>query len=284
MNMKPLNQDNFKMNIIEDLGTIKSKNTNRKERFAIFECSRCKKHTKKNIYNAKKTSLCPECSKADQQQKVIKKPIPSNYKMKLIKDLGMNIAKNGKKYHTAIFECTKCKNHFNVRIHGKQITEQLVCKECTLNPEQTCYHPLYAIWNGIRQRCYNPKRKDYYNYGEKNITMCDLWKDDVKAFIKWCEDNGWNKTLVIDKDIKCKELNINPKIYAPHTISFITNQQNTEFSHGKKVIQLSLNNEFIKEYKSVVYASLQTNTSKTSIAKVCRGKQKTANNYKWKYV
>ena len=30
---------------------------------------------------------------------------------------------------------------------------------------------LYGIWNGIKSRCYNPKRESYKNYGARGITM-----------------------------------------------------------------------------------------------------------------
>ena len=65
-------------------------------------------------------------------------------------------------------------------------------------------------------------------YGAIGVTMCDEWKDDVEAFYDWCMANGWNTSLVLDKDIKCKELGINPAVYSPETISMITAQENVE--------------------------------------------------------
>lgn len=48
--------------------------------------------------------------------------------------------------------------------------------------------PLYQIWNGIRQRCFNPKIKNYKRYGFRGITMEPAWKDDFKAFRDWVLD------------------------------------------------------------------------------------------------
>ena len=34
---------------------------------------------------------------------------------------------------------------------------------------------LYRLWESIKARCYNPKRKDYNNYGGRGITICKEW-------------------------------------------------------------------------------------------------------------
>lgn len=34
----------------------------------------------------------------------------------------------------------------------------------------------YASWNGMRERCHNPKSVSYPNYGAKGITVCKQWK------------------------------------------------------------------------------------------------------------
>ena len=45
--LKPLNQEEFTMKIIEDLGTTTAnKNTTATARYAIFECTVCNKHFK----------------------------------------------------------------------------------------------------------------------------------------------------------------------------------------------------------------------------------------------
>ncbi len=44
-------------------------------------------------------------------------------------------------------------------------------------------HPLYNTWNGIRQRCYTKTSVSYKNYGSKEVTMCDSWKDSFSNFV-----------------------------------------------------------------------------------------------------
>ena len=41
----------------------------------------------------------------------------------------------------------------------------------------------YHIWNGIKNRCYNPSVKAYPDYGGRGITMCDRWKDSFQNFL-----------------------------------------------------------------------------------------------------
>ncbi len=60
-------------------------------------------------------------------------------------------------------------------------------------------HPLYRVWDGMKQRCYNPKSDGFENWGGRNITITPLWKDDFKAFYDWAIKNGWARGLEIDR-------------------------------------------------------------------------------------
>jgi group I intron endonuclease len=56
-------------------------------------------------------------------------------------------------------------------------------------------------------------------------------------------------------------------------------QQNNKF----KVQQISLDGELIKIWDSISLASKETTSSKSSIIRCCKNKQKTCNNFIWKY-
>lgn len=58
-------------------------------------------------------------------------------------------------------------------------------------------HPLYQIWNGMIQRCFNDKRKNYHRYGGRGITVCDRWLD-FNNFIADMEST-YQKGLTIDR-------------------------------------------------------------------------------------
>jgi len=44
-------------------------------------------------------------------------------------------------------------------------------------------HPSYKIWDGIKQRCLNPKSKGFEHYGGRGIKICDRWRDNFEYFI-----------------------------------------------------------------------------------------------------
>jgi hypothetical protein len=45
--------------------------------------------------------------------------------------------------------------------------------------------PEYWIWVGIKERCFNPKKRGFHVYGGRGITICDAWKHDFLAFFAY---------------------------------------------------------------------------------------------------
>jgi hypothetical protein len=41
----------------------------------------------------------------------------------------------------------------------------------------------YQAWASAKQRCHNPRNKDFPNYGARGIVVCDRWRDDYRAFL-----------------------------------------------------------------------------------------------------
>jgi len=41
----------------------------------------------------------------------------------------------------------------------------------------------YYIWQGIKQRCHNPKNTMYKYYGQRGIAVCDRWFNSYENFI-----------------------------------------------------------------------------------------------------
>lgn len=58
---------------------------------------------------------------------------------------------------------------------------------------------LYDIWRDMRLRCYDERNIPYNRYGGRGITICDEWKEDVKAFYDWAMANGYNDGLTIER-------------------------------------------------------------------------------------
>ena len=41
----------------------------------------------------------------------------------------------------------------------------------------------YATWIAMKARCYNPKCRDFPDYGERGIEVCERWRNDFTAFL-----------------------------------------------------------------------------------------------------
>lgn len=47
--------------------------------------------------------------------------------------------------------------------------------------------PEYKTWLGMKRRCYDPRSKDYPNWGGRGIVVCERWRNNFEAFL---EDMG----------------------------------------------------------------------------------------------
>ena len=135
-------------------------------------------------------------------------------------------------------------------------------------------------------RCYDSTTKAYANYGAKGITVCDEWLNSFDAFALWCDNNGYQEDLVLDKDILCDEKGISPKVYGPSTCKFITAEENREYmlSHTLRqaVASYDKNGLLVQTYESITKAG---NAGQAlNIGRAARGLRKTAGGYYWRYI
>lgn len=89
----------------------------------------------------------------------------------------------------------------------------------TVNARQGKTDPLYKLWHGIKDRCFNPNHKAYHRYGGRGVTMCLEWANDYaafKAFVTAMGERPFNCTLDrID----------NNKGYEPSNVRWSTRKQ-----------------------------------------------------------
>lgn len=159
--------------------------------------------------------------------------------MKLIKDISFKcVTKNGNVAYRyrGIYECPFCGKHFETE---KQFintgrTKSCGCQNTPNIKHGLSDHHLSATWRQMKTRCFNIKHKQYENYGGRGITVCDEWKNDLKAFYDWSIKNGYiePKMGIRSKlDIDRKDNNGN---YEPNNCRWVShsiNLENTRLLH-----------------------------------------------------
>jgi hypothetical protein len=58
---------------------------------------------------------------------------------------------------------------------------------------------LYAIWKGMKTRCYNRNSKSYNEYGGRGIIVYEEWKGDFLVFHDWAISRSYADDLSIDR-------------------------------------------------------------------------------------
>ncbi len=49
--------------------------------------------------------------------------------------------------------------------------------------EKPTKHPLYSVWSGMKNRCFNSNSRDWPRYGGRGITVCDRWRNSFDNFV-----------------------------------------------------------------------------------------------------
>ena len=106
-----------------------------------------------------------------------------NKNLVLLEDLGMRFPTitSKQKVRYGLYRCY-CGNEFETNTSAVKTGNTKSCG-CTKTIHNLKNHRLYDTWNNMIQRCTNPKRKEYKNYGGRGIFVCQEWLD-VNNFIK----------------------------------------------------------------------------------------------------
>lgn len=101
---------------------------------------------------------------------------------------------NKKQGYNKIYEC-KCDCGNFIRVPSSSLGSNRT-KSCGCLRKETTkrlktihgYHqtPIWRTWNGMKQRCSNPKNPEWYLYGERGIQVCERWM----LFENFLEDMG----------------------------------------------------------------------------------------------
>lgn len=163
--------------------------------YVIAKCKECFNQWETYIYTLKNKKSCG-CNSWKQL-----KPLPKFINgFRTIKCHGYDRKRN---VRWATVECKECKriyecdpNKLQYRQHcGCMKKGVIACKYVKLYPQ------LAQAYKHMIARCYNVKNQDYYNYGERGITVCKEWLKDRNLFCEWALKNGYenNKKLSLDR-------------------------------------------------------------------------------------
>lgn len=116
---------------------------------------------------------------------------------------------------------------------------------------------LYAIWIGMKKRCYTPTSTGYENYGARGIRVCDEWLHNFLVFQKWMYDNGYIETAKRG-EYTLDRINTDGN-YSPENCRIIT--QKEQCSNRRNNVKVSINGvtHTIKQWSEI------TNISKTTL-------------------
>lgn len=112
------------------------------------------------------------------------------------------------------------------------------------NPE------LFNLWNTMRNRCENPKREKYKDYGGRGIKVCNEWHN-VSNFVSWALNNGYEKGLQLDR----KDNNGN---YCPENCHFVTPKENSRNRRNTKFLVIENNKKCVAEWSEITGISQYT--------------------------
>lgn len=147
-----------------------------------------------------------------------------------------------KKYRVlAKCECGKIKDYYVYSITGGDATSCGCYRKERIIESKTTHgltkHPLYRIWNKIKERCYCKTANSYSDYGGRGVTVCFEWLNDFKIFYQWAISNGWKPGLQIDKDIIPKKMGIPTNLYSAEMCCFVTSLENNRHQRTTKLTQ-----------------------------------------------
>lgn len=161
--------------------------------------------------------------------------VPFNSRLKFIKRT-LTVSGGSR----ALYECS-CGNIIEALMGGVKKGRPKSCGCYSIDYPSNYKHglsndPLYAIWENMKARCYNKQNTNYPRYGAIGVYMCQEWLDDPNYFIEWAKANGWNKSIEVDKDYKCKVMGISPAYYSPETCTLMTKNENSNYKRTSVLI------------------------------------------------
>lgn len=118
---------------------------------------------------------------------------------------------------------------------------------------------LYAVYKSMLDRCYNPKHREWNNYGGRGIKVCKEWLGEYgyDAFAEWAMKTGYDPNADFGQcTIDRKDGN---KDYEPKNCTWRTNKQQQNNKRNNVILEYNGVKHTLMEWSrilDVTYASL----------------------------
>lgn len=169
------------------------------------------------------------------------------------------IGQNEHKSNLWLCECdcgNQCITYTTQLLIGK--TKSCGCLQKENFLKSVCKHNLsnsriYKIWTSIKQRCNGTTLRNKKYYKDKNILVCDEWKNNFIEFYNWSIANGYKEGLTIDR------INSNGN-YEPNNCRWVDRTVQNNNTSRNKIIEFNNEKHTMAEWSRILnidYYALQ---------------------------
>ena len=154
-------------------------------------------------------------------------------------------------------ECN-CGNHKQIIVRGTDLRQGRV-RSCgclfdeyinDMRDNSCKSEKLYAIWCGIKGRCYVESNSSYKNYGGRGIQVCDEWKNSYSNFKNWAINNGYNENAMRG-ECTIERIDVNGN-YCPNNCKFVTSKEQANNRRSNRLITINGVTKNITEWADAV--------------------------------
>jgi len=124
-------------------------------------------------------------------------------------------------------------------------------------------HYIYNIWISIKDRCFNPKKKQFKDYGGRGITMYSEWINNYPKFKEYILTNLGERPEGMTLD----RIN-NDGNYEPNNLRWATQLQQCEDHRKLNELQISIIKHLLKDGLPQRYLGKLFNVSQTTVRRV----------------
>lgn len=91
-------------------------------------------------------------------------------------------AKDGTAMWLCVCECGEKRIHRGNTLRNNFV-KSCGCSNAEFHTKHSkCFTPEYKSWQGMKERCLNPKSKNFENYGGRGITIHERWINSFESF------------------------------------------------------------------------------------------------------